>query len=924
MICVLGFVVVLQGLELAACAATVTDLRCEYLKDPLGIDVTKPRLNWIITSSQRGEKQTAYQVLVASSKALLAADTGDLWDSGKVVSDQSVHVEYAGKPLASRQRCYWKVRVWTSAAVQESLSAEEPTKWSLPALWTMGLLKPEDWPAEWIGLDLEDAGSDPNDPEKRRLPARYLRREFTAEKKVSSAMAYVCGLGFFNLMINGKKVGDHVMDPLLTEYNKRACYVTFDVTQNLKDGPNAVGVVLGNGRFFAPRIKNPAPFKDYGAPRLLLQIEVEYEDGSRTRWISDDKWRVTATGPIGVNNEYDGETYDARLEMPGWDAAGFDDSKWRKVQLMAGPKGKLVAQMVEPNRVVDILKPLSVTEVNPNVWVVDFGQVFYGQPRIMVSGAAGTTVRMTEAYSLDKDGTLKIADNRNANCADVYILKGQGQETWRPRFRGQGFRRMQVTGWPGKPTADNFEGLVVNTDMDNVGQFECSNPLINKIHRNIFWDTRLYRRSGVPMDPDRDERQGWLGDPAKDSESDAYNFNVAAFYAKWLGDIRLDQREDGSIPDVSPTFWDWGKGVLWASVITILPEWYYNFYGDRRILEDNYETIRRWMLFHRERLEPDYTVKKDSYGDWCDASTMYQEEEAKGSTSIPLLSTAYYYNNCRITARLAKLLGKGEDEKLFIALAASVREGFNKRFLNLEAGTYESDTQCAYIVPLAFDLVPSEKREVVIRRLVDDIMVKNKGHLSVGLIGMQWMMQVLTQIGRSDVAYTIATQTTRPSWGYMISKGATAIWERWDSDTKGAGMNSEALLILSGNLDAWFYQTLAGINYDPEQPGFKRIIIRPQPVGDLTWVKAHHDSMYGRIVNNWKRQGDRLTMDVVIPANTTATVYVPSRDAESVTESGRPAAQAYGVKLLRVEDDNAVCELGSGSYQFGSTMKSKP
>ncbi|MHC4528238.1 MAG: family 78 glycoside hydrolase catalytic domain, partial [Planctomycetota bacterium] len=295
-----------------------------------------------------------------------------------------------------------------------------------------------------------------------RGAARYLRREFTAEKKVSSAMAYVCGLGFFNLMINGKKVGDHVMDPLLTEYNKRACYVTFDVTQNLKDGPNAVGVVLGNGRFFAPRIKNPAPFKDYGAPRLLLQIEVEYEDGSRTRWISDDKWRVTATGPIGVNNEYDGETYDARLEMPGWDAAGFDDSKWRKVQLMAGPKGKLVAQMVEPNRVVDILKPLSVTEVNPNVWVVDFGQVFYGQPRIMVSGAAGTTVRMTEAYSLDKDGTLKIADNRNANCADVYILKGQGQETWRPRFRGQGFRRMQVTGWPGKPTADNFEGLVVN------------------------------------------------------------------------------------------------------------------------------------------------------------------------------------------------------------------------------------------------------------------------------------------------------------------------------------------------------------------------------------------------------------------------------------------------------------------------------
>lgn len=465
---------------------------------------------------------------------------------------------------------------------------------------------------------------------------------------------------------------------------------------------------------------------------------------------------------------------------------------------------------------------------------------------------------------------------------------------------------------------------MVNTDMDNVGQFECSKPLIDRIHRNVFWGTRLYRRSGVPMDPDRDERQGWLGDPAKDSESDAYNFNVAAFYAKWLGDIRLDQREDGSIPDVSPTFWDWGKGVLWASVITILPEWYYNFYGDRRILEDNYATIRRWMLFHRKRLEPDFTVTKDSYGDWCDASTMYKVEEAKGCTSISLLSTAYYYNNCRIAVRLAKLLGKPADEKLFIALAARVKEGFNKRFLNPKAGKYESDTQCAYVVPLAFGLVPAEKRDAVIRRLIDDIMVKNKGHLSVGLIGMQWMMQVLTQIGRSDVAYTIAAQTTRPSWGYRISKGATAIWERWDSDTKGAGMNSEALLILSGNLDAWFYQTLAGINYDPEQPGFKHIIIRPQPVGDLTLVKAHHDSMYGRIVSNWNRQGDRLTMDVVIPANTTATVYVPFRDAKSVTESGQPAAQADGVTFLRMEDDSALYEVGSGFYQFGSTMKSKP
>jgi len=894
-------------------AATLTGLRCEYLQNPLGVDVVRPRLSWLMEESDRraearGQKQTAYQIMVASGEELLKHDTGDLWDSGKVTGDRSILVEYAGKPLDSRMRCCWKVRAWDNDG--------KVTPWSEPASWTMGLLKPDDWQAKWIGLDAKDAGADPKDPEKRRLPARYLRREFVAEKDVRRATAFICGLGSFDMFVNGDKVGDHVMDPVLTEYNKRVCYVTFDVTRNLKRGGNAVGVILGNGRFFAPRIKNPAPYKDYGAPRMLAQIEVEYDDGTRAHWLSDGQWRVTANGPVGANNEYDGEEYDARKEMPGWDKAGFDDSKWQAACMLDAPKGKPVAQMMEPNRVVEVLKPVSLTEAKPGVWIVDFGKAFYGQPRIRVHGPAGTTIRMTAAYSLMPDGTLKTADNRNADCTDICILNGKGEETWHPRLRGQGFRRLQVTGWPGQPSADRFDGLVISTDVSKAGEFKCSNPLINRIHENIVRGARMYKRHGVPLDPDRDERQGWLGDPAKDAESDAFNFNVAAFYAKWLQDIRLDQRPDGSIGDISPNFWDWGDGVLWPSVISILPEWLYDFYGDRRALEDNYDTIKRWMMFHQSRLEPDFTVSKDSYGDWCDASTMDQGGKAMGNTAMPLLSTAYYYNNCRIAGRMAELLGKADDARMFSELGDKVKAGFNNKFFDPATNIYQGDTQCGYVLALKFGLVPSAKRDAVVARLVQDIMVKHHGHLTVGLIGMQWMMQVLTDVGRPDVAFAIVTQTTRPSWGYMIGKDATTVWERWDCDTQGNGMNSEALMILAGNLDAWFYQTLAGINYDPAVPGFKHIILKPQPVGDLTSAEGSVESLYGTIRSSWKREDGKFVWQVTVPPNTTATVHVPAKDPGGVTESGKPAAQVADVRFLRMENGAAVYEVGSGTYAF--------
>jgi alpha-L-rhamnosidase len=896
------------------------DLRCEYRKNPLGIDRTSPRLSWKLQAAPnaiRGLKQAAFQVLVASTEQALHAGSRDLWDSGKVASDQSINVPYAGKPLESRQRCWWKVRYWDQDGKISS--------WSEPAMWSMGLLHADDWKAKWIGLDRGDE-TRPEDSGRTRLPARMLRREFQAKKQVMRATVYLSGLGFFDLYLNGAKVGDHIMDPALTEYSKRILYVTFDVAAQLKPGKNALGVVLGNGRFFAPRSKKgpPAPFKTYGYPKFLLQLEIEYADGSRQQLVSDGDWKITTDGPIRANNEYDGEEYDARKEIPGWDKPGFDDSHWEKVELVQSPGGGMEAQMLEPTRITQTLKPISVTRTKPGVYLADFGQNFYGQVRLRASAPAGTVVKMREAYSLNPDGSLRSQDNRSALATDTYTFKGAGIETWSPRFRGQGFRRVEVTGLPGKVTADELEGLVVENSLDHVGTFECSIPLINHIYRNIRWGQRMFLRNGVPLDPDRDERQGWLGDPSKDSEGEAFNFNVAAFYEKWLEDIRLDQQPDGKQSDVSPSYWELYSGdIVWPSVLTIVPDWYYSFYGDRRILEVNYDAMKRWVDYCIRQLKPDHTLDKAEYADWCDTASMDARGPDNGSTSRPLVGTAYCYINAKLMARTAQRLGKTEDAQHYIEAAAEIREGFNNRFLNPQTAKYESETQTSYVLPLAFGLVPDDLRAKVIQNLVDDIMVRHNGYLTVGLAGTQWLMETLTDTGHADVAMTIATRTKRPSWGYMISQGATTIWERWDMDTRDPGMNSEALLIQTGDLNTWFYQSLAGITYDPEHPGFKNIVMHPRLIPGLTYARASFNSPQGKVASNWQLRNGEFHWDVVVPPNATATVYVPAEKEKAVTESGKPAGSSSGVRFLRMENGAAVYALGSGTYSFATLVQSK-
>jgi alpha-L-rhamnosidase len=849
-----------QGLA----AVTVSHLRCENLLDPQGIDASRPRLSWVLDASGPNEKQTAYEIVVDGQ-----------WDSGRVESAQSIQVEYGGKELAPATRYTWKVRVWDAEG--------KASEWSKPATFSTIL---KEWRAKWIGHDGEgNALWEDTHP----LPARYLRREFDVTKKVTRATAYVCGLGFFDLYLNGAKVSQDVMDPALSEYDKADYVVTFDVTGKLNEGANALGVILGNGRFYGPRLQEGLQFTRFGYPKLLLQLEVEYADGTKASVVSDGNWRLTTDGPIRANNEYDGEEYDARMEMPGWDRAGFNDTKWNQADIVHPPFGALKAQMIEPMQVTQIMHPVGITNPKPGTYIVDMGQSFYGTVRLKATGPRGTQVRMVSAYSLNPDGTLKTADNRTALSTNVYTFKGEGVEVWNPVFRGQGLRRVQVTGFPGTPTVDNFEGLVINTAVEQVGTFESSNALVNKIHSALWWGTKIFLRS-APLDPDRDERQAWTGDPAKDAESEAYNFNVEPFYATWMDDEESTQRADGSLPDVT-MYWLFGDGVEWPSTFTIIPDWFIDFYGDSSVAESHYAAMKKWVLAMRMHEVEDGTLEATSYRDWCDTATMGGKISDKGATPGELVSSAYQYHNERIMERLAKQMGHADDERTFRELADKLKIAYNKKFLDSQTHTYQGGTQTGYVLALQFGLAPAEQRDALIANLVDDIMVKHNGHLSVGLIGMQWLMQTLTDIGRPDVAWTIATQTTRPSWGYMLSKGSTTLWERWDYDTRDPGMNSEALLIQGGNLDAWFYQTLAGIR--PAAPGFKKILIQPNVVGDLTWVKAHFDSPYGRIASEWKIEGNQLTMDVTVPANTTATIVVPGKNG-------------------------GTHEVGSGTYRFTS------
>ncbi len=876
-------------------------LRCDNLENPMGVDFRQPVFSWILSPGERGRAQSAYEILVSFSREALAQDIGEVWDSGRLESSQSIQVSYAGKPLVSGGRYYWKVRVWDEHG--------NVSGWSEPAFWTMGLLNAGDWQAKWIGLD------EPTVTNGSPLPARWLRKEFDVHKWVARATVYFCGLGWSELYVNGQKIGDDVLSPPLSQYPKREYYETYDLTPMLQEGGNALGVVLGNGRFYAPR----AGALDSGFPKLLLQLHIEFADGTATNIVSDETWELTTNGPITANNEYDGEQYDARKEFPGWSNTGFVDTNWQAAQIVPGPGGALCGMRQEPIRVTEEIRPVSLNEIRPGVYIFDLGQNMVGWCRIKVEGPAGTPISLRHAETLDARGELYTNNLRTAKATDTYILKGQGEETWQPRFTLHGFRYVELTGFPGTPTLDSVTGCVAGDDLPVTGEFECSNPLLNQIYHNIFWGVRGNYRS-IPTDcPQRDERQGWLGDRSEESRGESYFFDNEALYAKWLQDMADCQLTNGSIPSVCPAYWNvYVDDVTWAGTSVIIPGMLRDHFDDERAVAEHYECAAKWMQ-HMEGFITNGIIARDTYGDWCmppeDPGEIHSSDP-KRITDATLLATPFFYHDLRLMQSYALELGRKQDARRYGKLADEMKRAFNTQYLNRRTGQYDNGTPTSSVLPLAFDMVPNNMHQKAFDFLVNKLTGDWHSHIGTGLVGGKYLMRVLSDNGRPDLAYTILTQTNYPGWGYMVEHGATTVWELWNGNTADPAMNSGNHVMLIGDLGIWLYEDLAGIKPDPETPGFKHIIMRPVPVGDLKYVRAGHFSPYGWIRSEWHKNGNEFEWKVEIPANTTATLYLPAAAARDVTESGIPLRKANGIKWVRARDGRVVVNVEPGDYDF--------
>ncbi len=880
---------------LASARISPDQLRCEYLDNPIGIDASEPRLSWVCMSDQRGQKQSGYQIIVASSEANLKANGGDLWDSGRVASDETAQIPYAGKPLLSGQRCYWKVRLWDQDGKNSS--------YSTPAFWEMGLLSPADWKGRWIGRTTDTNSQ----------PAPLLRRVFDLNGKVKRARAYICGLGYYELHLNGKKIGNHLLDPGYTRYDKRALYVTYDVTDALRTGRNAMGVILGNGWFnvHSKAVWNfhKAPWRL--APRLLMQLQVEYADGRSETIFTDADWK-TSTGPIVFDSIYGGETCDARLEKPGWDTPGYNDSDWAAAMVVDAPPGRLAAQSMPPIRADRFLRPVKLTEPKPGVFLFDIGQNLAGFAEINVRGRAGTKIVMKYGERVGPDGMLDRADiqqhilrmdTNQQYQTDTYILKGSVLETWHARFTYHGFQYVEMTGFPGRPSLDNLRGVFIHSAIPPAGEFECSNPLLNKIWRAGRW-AYLSNLQGIPTDCPHREKNGWTGDAHLAAEQGLFNFRPSAVYTKWLNDLGDEQRPSGELPGIVPTSgwgYEWGNGPAWDSAFVLIPYYLYEYCGDTRVLRDHYAGMKRYV---------DYLTAKAKDGivsiglnDWAPWKTQ---------TPADITSTAYYYRDTEIVALAAKLLGNAVDTQKYEALASGIKQAFNQKFYNAQAGTYGNGSQTSFSCALYQGLVEPENQPRVLSNLVASV-EKQNGHIDTGILGAKYILNTLTDFGRADVAYQMANQKDQPSWGWWIEHGATTLWEQWN------GTESRNH-IMFGDISAWFYKALAGINPDPTSPGFRHVIINPQPVAGLTFAKASYDSIRGRIVTDWKHENGVFTLHLTIPANTKATVRLPCSAASSVSESGKPVSKARGVKQVAVEGNRCIIEVGSGEYSFASPL----
>ncbi len=852
----------------------INNLRCEYRNNPLGVDNAKPRLSWQINSTKKNVLQTAYRILVSDDSILLQKNTGNIWDSKKVLSDKSIQVTYAGKPLVSAKKYYWKVMIWDNQSMASG--------WGNTAHWQTGLLKKEDWKdAVWIGYDvLPDTliivphihGNGKKALGKRPDILPLLRKEFTVSKKVKDATMFICGLGQFELSINGQKTGDHFLDPGWTKYDKHALYVPFDVTQQLQPGNNAIGVMLGNGFYYIPSERYRKMTGAYGYPKMICRLVIQYTDGSEENIVSDASWK-TAPGPIIFSSIYGGEDYDATKEQPGWDKPNFEDTSWQTAVITIGPP-ELNAQTAEPVKVMAELLAIHETKIRDSVWVYDCNQNMSGIPQITVEGKRGDTIKIIPAELLNDDGTANQKGSGSPHYY-LYVLKGSGKETWRPRFTYYGYRYLQVENATAikeesnlLPFVHDIKFLHTSNAAERVGRFQSSNELFALTNNLIDWSIKSNMASVFTDCPHR-EKLGWLEEAHLVGSSVRYNYDIAALCKKVIRDMQMSQTPEGLVPEIAPEFVQFTEPFRdspeWGSNCILLPWYMYEWYGDKQVLEESYPMMQRYIKYLQTK--DSAGLLKQGLGDWYDIGP--NRPGLSQNTPQGLTATAFYYYDLNMMSRIANLLGKRQDKYSYYLKSALVKVAFNQKFFNHAAKQYGTGSQTANAIAVYMELVNPKDKAAVIANIVKDIRNRNNA-LTAGDIGYRYLLRVLDDAGRSDMIFDMNNRSDVPGYGYQLAKGATALTESWQALPSVS--NNHFML---GHILEWFYSGLGGIRQAPDDVGFRNIEIRPQPVGNVTSAKASYLSPYGEIKSAWINTGNTFKLEVTIPPNTKAAIYLP-------------------------------------------------
>lgn len=902
---------------------SVSELRCEQSQRPLAVDPAGPRLSWQLNADRRGCLQSAYRILVADSPVALADDNGNVWDSGKVFSDRSVLVPYGGPALQPGKAYCWKVQAWDADG---NLSP-----WSLPASFGTGLMSMQDWNgAKWIAMEPDvdslkciegntgkwkDGGPVFDKPvAPYKLP--QLRREFTATKPVKRAMAYICGLGQFEMFLNGEKVGDHFLDPAWTKFDKEAQYVAFDITGELRDGKNAVGVMLGNGYYHTPHGRYLKLLFSYGAPKMICKLQIEYADGTAQTVVSDDKWRASES-PVTFSSIYGGEDYDASAVQPGWAEPGFDDRKWKKAVLTQGAGVKLIPQISEPLKVMERIPTVRRFRAANGNWVYDLGQNASGIVQLTVRAVTPQSIKLIPGELINDDSTV----NQRASGAPfyhVYRARGDGSsETWHPQFTYYGFRYVEVEGAvpagesnPGAlPEVIDITGLHTRNSAAQVGTFACSDPLFNKIHTLIDWAVRSNMASVLTDCPHR-EKLGWLEVTHLMGGSIQYRYDISRLYAKQVNDMRTAQHANGMVPTIAPQYVTFSPDFIdtpeWGSAFVIIPWNLYEWYGDLAPLRDNYERMKRYVDYLGSRA--DNHIVAYGLGDWYDIGP--DRPGYAQLTSNGVTATAIYYQDVKILERAARLLGKEADVRKYAALASDIKRAFNEKFFDKKTLKYDRDSQTANSIALHMDLVEPQYKAVVRQNLIDDI--RRRGNaLTAGDVGYRYVLRALEENDASEVIYDMNSRYDVPGYGYQLAHGATCLTESWQAYREVS--NNHCML---GHLMEWLYSGLGGIRQSPGSAGYKEIVIRPQVVGDIHSAAVSFRSPYGLIRSEWSDSPQQYRQRVEIPANTTALVYLPAVDPAAVSESGVPLGEVPGLSVRERGKDYLAVAVGSGIYDF--------